>query len=50
VPLISIDEAEKRHIAAVLEACGGDVDKAGPILGVARSTLYKKIKKFDIAT
>jgi len=47
--LISIDEAEKRHIAAVLEACGGDVDKAGPILGVARSTLYKKIKKFDIA-
>jgi len=48
-PMISIDEAEKRHIAAVLHACGGDVDKAGPILGVARSTLYKKIKKFDIS-
>lgn len=47
--MISIDEAEKLHIAAVLSACGGDVDKAGPILGVARSTLYKKIKKFRIA-
>ena len=47
--MISIEEAEKQHIAAVLEACSGDVEKAGPVLGVARSTLYKKIKKFGIS-
>jgi DNA-binding NtrC family response regulator len=41
---LTLEEAERRHIAAVLQAQGGDVPKAAAVLGVARSTLYKKIK------
>jgi DNA-binding NtrC family response regulator len=42
--LLSLEEAERRHIALVLDAHGGDVNRAAAVLGVARSTLYKKIK------
>ncbi len=48
VPMIRLDEAEKRHIAGVLSEHPGDVDQAAKVLGIARSTLYKKIKKFGI--
>jgi len=41
---LTIEEAERRHIAAVLAANGGDVPRAASVLGVARSTLYKKLR------
>ncbi len=48
--LISLDEAEKRHIVAVLRATGGNQTQAAFILGIERKTLARKIKRLDIST
>jgi DNA-binding NtrC family response regulator len=47
--LISLDEAEKRHITAVLRATGGNQTQAAYILGIERKTLARKIKRLDIS-
>jgi DNA-binding NtrC family response regulator len=47
--LVSLDEAEKRHITAVLRATGGNQTQAAFILGVERKTLARKIKRLDIS-
>jgi DNA-binding NtrC family response regulator len=48
--LVSLDEAERRHIAAVLKATGGNQTQAAFILGIERKTLARKIKRLDIRT
>ena len=48
--LLTLDEAERRHIENVIAACGGSVQKAAKALGIARSSLYVRIKRFGIAT
>ena len=48
-PLVSLDEAEKRHIESVLRATGGNQTQAAFILGIERKTLARKIKRFDIS-
>jgi DNA-binding NtrC family response regulator len=47
--LVSLDEAEKRHIIAVLRATGGNQTQAAYILGIERKTLARKMKRLDIA-
>ncbi len=46
--LIPLDEAERRHIEAVLRATGGNQTQAAVILGIERKTLARKIKRFGI--
>jgi two-component system response regulator AtoC len=46
--LVPLDEAERRHIVAVLRATGGNQTQAAFILGIERKTLARKIKRFDI--
>jgi two-component system response regulator AtoC len=46
--LVSLDEAERRHIMAVLNATGGNQTQAAFILGIERKTLARKIKRFGI--
>jgi DNA-binding NtrC family response regulator len=46
--LIPLDEAERRHIEAVLRATGGNQTQAAAILGIERKTLARKIKRFSI--
>jgi DNA-binding NtrC family response regulator len=46
--LVSLDEAEKRHIEAVLKATGGNQTQAAFILGIERKTLARKIKRLGI--
>lgn len=36
---------EKDHIVSVLNSFGGDVKKTANVLGISRSTLYRKLKK-----
>jgi DNA-binding NtrC family response regulator len=48
-PLVSLDDAEKRHIESVLRATGGNQTHAAFILGIERKTLARKIKRFDIS-
>ena len=47
--LQSLDDAEKKHIEAVLRATGGNQTQAAFILGIERKTLARKIKRFGIS-
>ena len=44
----SLDDAEKRHILQALEDCGGNQVEAAERLGVARNTLWRKLKTYGI--
>jgi two-component system, NtrC family, response regulator AlgB len=46
----TLDDAERRHIAAVLSRAGGKVDDAARVLALSRSSLYAKLKKYGIKT
>ncbi len=45
-PLMSMDELINDHIIRVLNAVKGDKAKASEILGIDRSTLYRRLKDF----
>lgn len=47
--LISLADAERRHILAVLERVGGNKTRACRILGIGRGTLYKKLDEYGAA-
>jgi transcriptional regulator with PAS, ATPase and Fis domain len=44
--LISLDEVERRHIENVLRAVDGNRQEAARILGIDRTTLYRKLQRF----
>ena len=44
----TLDDAERRHIAAVMSRAGGRVDDAARILALSRSSLYAKLKKYGL--
>ena len=46
--LQSLEEMERAHIAKVLRSVAGHRDKAASILGITRSTLWRKINKFGL--
>jgi DNA-binding NtrC family response regulator len=46
--LASLEEVEKRHVAAVLAHAGGNVSQSARILGIDRVTLYNKMRKYGI--
>jgi two-component system, NtrC family, response regulator HydG len=47
-PMIRVDDYEKKAINNALEKHGGNLSKAAYDLGIARSTLYRKIAHFGI--
>jgi transcriptional regulator with GAF, ATPase, and Fis domain len=46
--LPSLDDVEKKHIAAVLASTGGNVSASARVLGIDRVTLYNKMRKFAL--
>jgi len=46
---ISLDAYERCALERALAECAGDVSAAARVLGVGRSTLYRKLAKHDIA-
>jgi two-component system response regulator AtoC len=46
--LQSLEEIERAHIARVLRLVGGRRDKAADVLGITRSTLWRKLNKFGL--
>ena len=45
--LVSLAEIEKRHILQVMEQVGGNRSRAARILGMDRSSLWRKLKSYD---
>ncbi|HMA85093.1 MAG TPA: sigma-54 dependent transcriptional regulator [Desulfosalsimonadaceae bacterium] len=41
-------DVEKRHIKGVLDECGWNISQAARILDINRSTLHKKINKYEL--
>ncbi len=44
----SLEELEHAHILRVLSACGGQKTKAAAILGINRTTLWKKLRQYGL--
>lgn len=44
----SLEEMEKEHIRRVLAASGKNLSRAAEILGITRSTLYSKIRRYNL--
>jgi DNA-binding NtrC family response regulator len=50
LPLAAVrEEAERRHIAFVLERTGGQIKQAAELLGVSRTTLWEKMRRLGVA-
>jgi DNA-binding NtrC family response regulator len=47
-PLLSLDQVERRYIRKVLETTQGDRARTAEILGINLSTVYRKIKRYDL--
>jgi transcriptional regulator of acetoin/glycerol metabolism len=45
---MTIDAMEKLLIGATLQRTGGNIKEAAGVLGIDRSTLYEKIKRYEI--
>ena len=44
----SLDAAERRHIALMLRHTGGNRRRAAQLLGISRSTLLHKVRKYAL--
>ncbi len=45
---LPLEELEKRAIAATLRRHGGNIKETAAVLGIDRSTLYEKLKRYEI--
>ncbi len=45
----TLEEMERQHLRAALEQAGGNISDAAALAGIARSTFYQKMKKYDIS-
>ena len=45
---LAMEDAEKNHILRVLAQCGGKKGDAAQMLGINKSTLWRKMKKFGL--
>jgi DNA-binding NtrC family response regulator len=45
----SLEAAERRHIALMLQHTGGNKRQAAHLLGISRSTLLHKVRKYGLA-
>ena len=47
-PLVTLEAMEKRHILSVLQRCNGSKSAAARVLGLDRSTLWRKLDRFRL--
>jgi DNA-binding NtrC family response regulator len=45
---VTLQEMEKQLISATIQRTGGNIKESASILGIDRSTLYEKIKRYEI--
>ena len=44
----NIERMEKENINEVLRSCGGNITLAAEMLGITRTSLYRRIEKFKL--
>lgn len=47
-PLLTLDEIEKSAILRTIQELNGNIAAAAKVLGIGRSTMYRKMKKYNI--
>jgi transcriptional regulator of acetoin/glycerol metabolism len=47
-PFPSLEQLEQDHIREALRRCGNNIKEAADLLGIGRSTLYRKIAEYKI--
>ncbi len=47
-PVLRLDEMERNAIARALKLTGGDRSRTAELLGIGRTTLYRKIKEYSL--
>jgi transcriptional regulator of acetoin/glycerol metabolism len=47
-PVISLPESERQAISSALEATQGERSEAARLLGIGRTTLYRKMKEYGL--
>lgn len=47
-PVLRLDEVERNAIAQALKLTGGDRSRTAELLGIGRTTLYRKIKEYSL--
>ena len=47
-PVLDRDELDRAHVMQALQQSHGRVDEAARMLGVGRTTLYRKRKKYGL--
>ena len=47
---LSLDEMERQHIARILASERGNISNTARVLGINRTTLYHKIKKYGLSS
>src|SRR5579872_1134413 len=45
----SLDEVERAHIERTIRECGGNLSQAARVLGIDRTTLYHKLRRYKTA-
>jgi DNA-binding NtrC family response regulator len=50
VDLLTLDEVRRRHVAKILEACGGNRTSAAQVLKIDRKTLYRKLVRWGLTS
>ena len=45
---LSLEEMERQHIARILAKEGRNISNTAKVLGINRTTLYQKIKKYGL--
>ncbi len=45
---VHVDDAYKQWLVEIMAACGGNITQAAEKFGLSRSTLYRKLKKYDL--
>ncbi|CAH2032002.1 sigma-54-dependent transcriptional regulator [Trichlorobacter ammonificans] len=48
-PPVSMDAAEREHIVRVLRSCGGRKLEAAALLGINKTTLWRKMKRYGLS-
>ncbi len=45
---VKVKDVEKEAISKAIEMCGGNLSNAAEELGIGRTTLYRKMKKYGL--